>query len=285
MARVALPQSKIRARRKKRRIRIASVAAGAFVVFVILLIWLSHAPFMLINSVEVTGNTTLSDSAIADAVTSDVSGDYLYVFPKNNIFLYPKFKTEAQLLQQLPAIAKVTIEAKNFHTLQVTVTERARKALWCGGTVGNGSSCFWLDQDGTAFSAVFDLTYDGTATSTYQKYYGSLNGSEPQQYLTSDQFHSLSALIDALAQNQQSNSIVGIEVAADNTVSVYFANGFKLMFSLSANGGDVYQRFTLALGSDAFAGHQLSDFQYLDLRFGDKLYYKLRTSAAPATSN
>jgi cell division septal protein FtsQ len=276
MARVALPQSKIKARRKKRRIRIASLAGGALVVLLLLLVWLSHAPFMLINAVEVTGNTTLSDSSIADAVLADVSGDYLFVFPKNNIFLYPKFKTEADLLQQMPTIAKVNVEAKNFNTLQVMVTERARKALWCGQTLDTSSSCFWLDQDGVAFSAVFDLSLDGNGTTTYQKYYGGLTGGEPQQYLTPDQFYSLSALIDALAQNQQSNSITGIAVDTQNDATVYFENGFKLLFSLSANGGDVYQRFVLALSSDAFANHQLSDFQYLDLRFGDKLYYKLK---------
>ena len=49
------------------------------------------------------------------------------------------------------------------------------------------------------------------------------------------------------------------------------------MFALGDDGGDVFDRFSLALQSDLFKKHALSDFDYLDLRFGDKLYYKLKT--------
>jgi hypothetical protein len=64
-------------------------------------------------------------------------------------------------------------------------------------------------------------------------------------------------------------------------VRVSFINGFALLFSLDSAGADVYQRFVLALGADAFQGHTLGDFEYLDLRFGDKLYYKLRDNQTP----
>jgi len=59
-------------------------------------------------------------------------------------------------------------------------------------------------------------------------------------------------------------------------VSVRFANSFTLRFALSDAGGDIFERFSLALTSEPMKAHKLSDFQYLDLRFGDKLYYKLK---------
>ena len=55
-----------------------------------------------------------------------------------------------------------------------------------------------------------------------------------------------------------------------------FASGFVLKFALSDAGGDVFERFSLALAAEPFLGRSLSDFLYLDLRFGDKLYYKLK---------
>jgi hypothetical protein len=48
------------------------------------------------------------------------------------------------------------------------------------------------------------------------------------------------------------------------------------LFALGDDAGAVYQHFTLALTADIFKAHKLSDFHYLDLRFGNKLYYKLR---------
>ena len=68
----------------------------------------------------------------------------------------------------------------------------------------------------------------------------------------------------------------GYFVDSNGDVHIMFASGFTLLFPISADGGDVYQRFTLALQSDPFTSHKLSDFEYLDLRFGDKLYYKLK---------
>src|SRR6185437_9408778 len=277
MARVSLPQSKIKARRKKRRIALASMVGAALLVILALVVWLCNASFLRI--------TTLNASDIANETLQDIAGSYLYVFPKNNIFLYPKFKTEADLAQQMPTIAKVTVEAKDFHTLQVVVTERARKALWCGGSAADAGPCFWLDQDGVAYAAASDLSLSLEATSSYEKYYGALTGNTPQNYLTPDQFHSLSALVDALEQKQLNNPITSIEVDGAGDVRVTFADNFVLIFSLSDAGADVYSRFLLVLGSDAFAGHSLADFAYLDLRFGDKVYYKLRTSGTPATSN
>ena len=55
-----------------------------------------------------------------------------------------------------------------------------------------------------------------------------------------------------------------------------FADNFTLIFTLVDQGGDVFERLTLALTSGPMAAHKLGDFQYLDLRFGDKLYYKLK---------
>jgi len=49
-----------------------------------------------------------------------------------------------------------------------------------------------------------------------------------------------------------------------------------VIFALSDSGGDVYERFVLALTAEPFEGRSTGDFEYLDLRFGDRLYYKLR---------
>lgn len=284
MARVDLPQSRVRARRKRRRIVLASVFAVIALIFFIGLVALAHAPFLRITGVDVSGETTLDSGDISNSVLNDISGSYLYVFPKDNIFLYPKSKTEADLLRQMPVIAKADVQAKDFHTLSVVITERARKALWCGESVENAGPCFWLDQDGVAYAAADLSLQEDSASSTYEHYYGALTGAEPQQYLTPDQFQALSALIDALVQNQPGNPVQSVEVDGSGDARATFADNFALLFNLSSAGADVYQRFQLVLGSDAFAGHTLADFEYVDLRFGDKVYYKLRDSQAPVVT-
>jgi len=294
MARIALTPSKMRERRRRRRIVALSLAAVAVLILFGGVVWLAHASFMRITSIEVSGEQTLAAADIEQETLADISGSYWYLFPKNNIFLYPKSAVEADLKNQIPTISKVSVGARDFHTLSVVVTERARKALWCPGNPSNdvgstttalvsvdSGACLWLDQDGAAYAPAPDtsLAADTAAPDGYMHYYGALTGAViPKQYLTPDQFHSLSALIDALRQNQATDTVESVAVSG-NDVRATFTSQFALIFSLDSAGADVYQRFVLALGSGIFAQHPLSDFDYLDLRFGDKLYYKLKATS------
>jgi cell division septal protein FtsQ len=161
----------------------------------------------------------------------------------------------------------------SFQTLAVKVVERLPVALWCGLDPGSpGSSCFLLDKEGVVFAPA--VIYSGDA---YQKYYGAVTGgSLPQQYISGSQFRSLSDMVEAL-QKKQGIRIQTISVSKDGDARLQFENGFTLVITMSANNGDVFERFELALLADPFTTHALSQFEYLDLRFGDKLYYKLKT--------
>ena len=284
MARVDLPASRVRARRRRRRIILISIAVVLVALVLGGLVWLSHAPFLRITTITVSGDQTLSDATVQAAVQSQISGSFWRLFAKSNIFLYPKTHIEEALPAAMPVIASAEVHAVNFHTIAVTVVERQPKALWCGESAdASSSNCLLLDQSGVAYApAPFSIA---GSSGDYKRYYGALSGSQPQQYLTADQFSTLSALVDALVQNQFNNPIESVEVDPASDVRVTFAGNFVLLFTLSSAGADVYERFTLALGSDAFSGHALSDFEYLDLRFGDRLYYKVKDSETPVKSN
>jgi hypothetical protein len=286
MARVALPQSKIRAKRKKRRLRIAAFCAGVFVVAFVGLAFLSHASFMRIDSVDVAGAQTILANDVQAQVLKSVQGSYLFIFPKDNIFLYPKSAAEAALKASVPTISTDQIGAENFHTLKVTITERTKKALWCPQDDANLAAgvvpqdCALLDQDGVVYASAV------TATDTVV-YFGPLAGNTfPQTYLPAEQFHSLSALVDALKTQSQNATDTPIAVELEGAdVHVRYQSGFTLIFLLSSAGADVFSHFQLALSSAVFAKHMLSDFEYLDLRFGDKLYYKLRDAQTPSINS
>ncbi|HUD02971.1 MAG TPA: hypothetical protein VMR46_03080 [Candidatus Paceibacterota bacterium] len=299
MARVDLPASKVRARRHRRW--------GVFSALIIIcllalfggLVWLSHASFLRITAVQVSGTQTLSDTEVQATVQNQLAGSYWHLFAKNNIFLYPKATITNTLVTSMPVIASAEVRTVDFHTIGVFLIERQPKALWCPDTdkiVQTGSAatstladtatstppekdtsgCLLLDQNGVAYAPAGFAAGGGA----YKRYYGAITGSAlPEQYLAPGAFSSLSALVDALAQNQSQDAITSVEVDSNNDVHVGFVSGFMLLFPLSADGGDVYNRFMLALQSDVFAGHTIADFQYLDLRFGDKLYYKLKATS------
>ena len=233
-------------------------------------------PFLRIHSVDVVGTKTVQPQDVVSAAQSQLYGGYLHLFARSNILLYPKDAIKQRLLTQFPMFQSVDVHAEHFNTLGVTVVERQPVALWCGLSVATSSSCFLVDQGGIVYAPA--VVYSGDA---YQRFYGSVMGDAlPQQFLEASQFHSLTTLVGALEQKLGSRA-QSIVVDSDHDVHVAFGNSFGLIFALDTASGDVFDRLGLALASDVFTAHPLTDFEYLDLRFGDKLYYRLR-SAAPA---
>jgi cell division septal protein FtsQ len=272
MARVALPDSRSRTRRKRHRVILFFVLFASVLALIGCFVWLSQASFLRITHINVSGTQTIASSTVEELVQTQMEGNFFYLFPKNNILFYPKGEIASALLAEMPVLASVSVSAENFQTISVAVAERQPKALWCGEVVASSSQCLLLDESGVAYREALIISGDA-----YTKYYGALTGSTtPKQYLSPAQFRSLSALVDTIAANQKNDPLESVLVDENNDVHMAFASGFTLLFALSVDGGDVYQRFTLAFMADPFKTHKLSDFEYLDLRFGDKLYYKLK---------
>ncbi len=265
MARVELPQSKLRARRKRRRVRLAVVALGALALLLAIMVGLSYIPFLQIRNVAVSGTQTLATSTVANYVESYIAGRYLYVIPKRNIFLYPKDKIASGLLSSFPELRVADVHAGDFHTIEVEVVEREPKALWCANT-----DCYLMDQEGVVYAPA-------KSREGFVEYHGTTQGDRlPRQYLNANQFEALFSLVDALSQKVATSHITRVSIDNHADVEADFDNGFTLKFALGDASGDTFERFSVALTAGPFLGHTLSEFLYLDLRFGDKLYYKLK---------
>jgi len=260
------------------RVRLAIVAGIGLVLLAGLVVGLSWLPIIRVQSVDVSGAQSLSTSTIESFADAALKGRDLLVFPRDNIFFYPKKQIQSGLLSNFPELSSASVRAENFQTIEVAVAEREPAALWCGQTADAASDCRLMDASGFAYASDALLNepslvrYEGEATTTK----GYVSSLIPLQFLTPAEFKPLSALVSALDQNQQAASIDEVEVDGSGDVHAHFSNGFTLLFALSDAGGDVFQRFMLALASEPFLNKTVGDFDYLDLRFGDKLYYKLK---------
>jgi len=278
-----IPESRLRERRRKQRMLRIAVVCGLLLLIFGVLVGLSRASFLRINSVVVSGASDALAAQVQARVAAQLAGSYGYVFARDNIFLYPKAAITKDLLAHFPELRSVTVEGSSWHALSVAVAERAPVALWCGAgdAVSDSSSifanqnCFLLDKNGLVYAPAPD------APSSLQKYFGAATstttGSDlPKQYLTPAQFASLAAFVSALAGKVPGDTVASVRVDDANNARVAFISGFELRFLLSDNAGDVLQHFALAQTASIFKTHQLSDFLYLDLRFGEKIYYKLK---------
>ncbi|MDE2213459.1 MAG: hypothetical protein KGJ34_02970 [Patescibacteria group bacterium] len=279
MPRAPIAQSRLKLRRRRRYITLATIILVLIALLFGGLVALARAHFWRIATIVISGDSSVPTSTVEAFAQGELSGDYLFLFPKNNILLYPRQKLQENIAQSYPELASVSVSTNSLSQISITLTSRQPAALWCGevplpALPQGPTSCLILDASGVAYAQT-----NSPDTSSYIAYYGALSTSStqlPVQFLTPSGFESLSALIAALAQKANAGSVVSVAVDEDNDVSVQFSDGFLLLFALRQDTGKVLQYFSLALTSAPFQNNSLSSIQYLDLRFGDKLYYKLR---------
>ncbi|TSC68674.1 MAG: hypothetical protein G01um101456_545 [Parcubacteria group bacterium Gr01-1014_56] len=269
MASRALPVSKLKARRRRRLISIIVALCVLVVVLLGGVVGLSWLPAIRVHTVDIVGASSVKDSVLEEMVGDDLRGTYFGVLARDTIFFYPQSSIEEKLLAGFPAFSSVEIRRSGLQSLVVTITERSTTAFWCGESAASPSACFLLDGSGVAYAPAANFSGQ-----VYVNYYGPLSGTNVKQFSTPEQFRAISALVVAL---QKTAGEAPLQVEVDDTdVQVTFKSGFKIIYRILDNSADVLERFSLAIKAEPFTKHALSDFEYLDLRFGDKLYYKLK---------
>jgi hypothetical protein len=250
-----------------------ALGIGALIIFAAILCGLSWLPFLRIKTITVEGEKTVSQETIERTAQEHMVGGYLHFFAKSNVFLYPRRTIEHDLAERYPTLATVKVKAATFTSLAISVSERSPAALWCGATVASSTgACYLIDKDGVIYAPA--VVYSGDV---YQRYFGGMGDMLPRQFLPAETFRSLSVLLVTIAKNQ-SLALDTIYIDEVGDVHATFTNGFSILFASTDKGGDVLNRFSLALSADVFKTHGLADLEYLDLRFGNKLYYKLKTA-------
>lgn len=269
MARVVTGRSSIKQRRRKRIALFAAMCIALLVAIFLFFWWFFNASFLTIRDIEVTGENIVPESSIDLSIRHDIKGQYMGLFSKAGIFFYPKERIEQNLLMLYPTLKSVHISAKDFHTIKVEVTERTPEALWCGE---EGGQCYLLDADGLAYANAPQY-----AGQVYQTYSGSLPGDVlPRQFSTPEEFHSLSALVDVFSKKFAPDKVRRVTVDAHNDVRLSFSGGFDVLFALHDDGGAIFNNISLAMTTEPFLSRPLSDFEYIDARFDNKVYYKLK---------
>ncbi len=158
MARVALPQSKLRARRRRRRILLIAGLVFALLLLIGGAVALSWAPFVRIQTIEISGVSSVSAENVESAVRQELGGAYLYVFAKDNILFYPKLQIQSALRKEFPVFGSVGLAIKDFKILTVNVVEQVPVALWCGASSASSSPCFLLDESGVVYAPAADFS-------------------------------------------------------------------------------------------------------------------------------
>jgi len=264
--------------KKKRNqflIRAGVVFAFLSVIFIGLVL-LSRIDRFRISGVEFFGGLLVPAEGIKTETKNFLAGNYFWFFPKNNIFLYPHDSLENFLKDKFKRINTISVSKISNQSIKITITERGLYALWCEGLpdVNSPEKCYFMDNNGVIFSE--SPTFSGDA---YFKYYGFIkSGVNPIgiTYVDSiSKFHELGLFIERI----KSTAIRPVFLIADDTdkFDLVLSNGGHVYFDTSESFSKTADNLEVLLKTliSTTTSEDLN-IDYIDLRFGNKLFYKLK---------
>jgi cell division septal protein FtsQ len=277
MVSINLPKREeyLRKKRKKRLIEWGIVFL-LLLIIVGILSFILHKPAFRIASAELSGGVLVTRDEIQDESLKYMAGSFFWIFPKNSSLLYPKNDLARDLVNKFKRIDTIKVKLKDMTTLSVEITERKPFAIWCKTMEGDTSdeSCYFMDQNSTIFATAPQFSGDA-----YFKYYGLVNAANPigLEYLASStEFASISNFVTTLKTFSLSPSYI---IAKGNgEYSLVLANKSEIYFDTKEPLSKVSQNLYSLLSTSDFKGKDRSDLpvEYIDMRYGNKLFYKLR---------
>ncbi|MBA3732801.1 hypothetical protein H0W91_00265 [Patescibacteria group bacterium] len=264
--------------KKKRNKRLIRYTIILVVIFFILGLssFISYRQKLRISKVELSGGILLTSNEIERESLDFLGGSYFWLYPKNNYFWYPKIHLENDLRDIFKRIDTIKISPKNFHTLSIVITEKKPFAIWCDNLPNNSvtEQCYFLDQNSTIFAE--SPYFSGDA---YFKYYGEISSSSPigSQYIASStEFSEISRFIDFT----RSISLHPIYLVSKGggEYSLVLRGGGEIYFDTKESLSKVMENLVALLKSKVFVASSTPDLpiQYIDMRYGNKLFYKLK---------
>ena len=168
--------------------------------------------------------------------------------------------------------ARVSRSSLFSTALTIQISERTMYGMWCA----EDTRCYEMDETGFIFS---ETSY---ATSTKYLFTGGIatsSGPVGQSFVKAH-LPGLLTLLRLLGQAGYEPR--GASIVSDQDFLVPLARGFMLKVSFGVDANALVRNLELVLSSDVLKGKE-DNIEYIDLRFGDRVYYKLKGEAETAT--
>ncbi len=269
--------------KRKKRLRVVKIIFGIlFLVGSIYGIWWgAQLPQFTIENIVVEGSVTLTNDQVTTIAESKMQGAYAEIISRHNIIFYPRQPIIDAIKAQSLRIGDVTIERQLWNTIIITIRERVPVAVWCGVTQIEQNPCYVIDREGVIFDTAPE--FSGSA---YVRLYGSISARSSSTplgatYGTGETFARVRVFLDSLSTLELQVASV---VMHDTDYTVYLNDITEIRLSYS----DLVEKNISLIQSlrkeRPFDTTGLGAAEYIDLRYGNKIFYKLKATEGTTTA-
>ena len=247
-----------------------------FAIIFSFLVYLSRLNNLNINEIEISGNKVLDTEIVRATAEELIAGKYLWLFPKTNIFLYPANNIKSGLFNKFKRLKDINLSVKNNKILEISLTERIAQYTWCGPIpTATEENCYFTDESGYIFD---EAPY--FSGNVYFKFYGNVDNPIGSYFLKQN-FKQLISFKDILID--LGLKPVALYITTDGDIQVFLSGGTtlvdtpKIILKENADFQNVAENLQAALNTEPLQSkfkNNYAKLQYIDLRFGNKVYDK-----------
>lgn len=257
---------KIRRKRLARKILIF-FALFFFLIFASAAFFSCHSYFT-IKKISIEGNSSISADKILNKVSEYSNGKYFMFFPKNNIFLLPAQKITDNLYLAFPRIEILSLN-KNFpDAIFIKIKERTPEALLCAEAEGG---CAFVDEKGFVFEKAPYFSGD-----IFLKLFDEREEKRQielrKNIISEDEFKKLIEFKNLARKNDI--KISSLIFKKDNLYEFRAEEGWRILLNEKNTPALSFENLKIALDSEV--KEERKNLDYIDLRFGNKVFYKFR---------
>ncbi len=217
-------------------------------------------PLFQTQSITVENTKNLNENALIEYIDERLNKKILFLNSRS-IFLFSENAMRNDILKKTSVIKDVSIKKFFPAEIEVKIKEREPYAVWCNSA--DTMSCFYLDQQGVVFQKVERIPKNFIVFIREEKAFPG------KKILEKSCLSSISLVKKELSRMDIEARY--FRLPTEKTFEVFTGEGWKIYFS---SGNIESEIANLKLIIEKISKEKRNDLRYIDLRFGDRVYYK-----------
>lgn len=236
------------------------------VILIVLIapVFVLRADFLQIKDIKILGGEIGGESPIKSVVQNFLQGKALLLLPKSNLLLLDEEDLAGAILSEFSDIEEVDINKRFDKTLEISIKERKSDFLWCG----SNNECFDMTKAGLVFNKTMGL---GEGKVIFK---GRIEG-DPimKKFATTEEMEVYTKLLSWITK--AGLKVFSLNVESEDKVVVETDIG-EVFFSGEDKDIQESAESAILLIKDQRSKNPSVRFEYIDARFGAKLFYKVK---------
>lgn len=235
-------------------------------------IFFLRLPTWQVQRVIVDGGETVSEDRLREEIMHSLAGSVAWVIPRGSLFFVPTRAIIEGLQQKFPQIARLGVRIHFPDTLSVSIQEHKFWGIFCNDLeVHATSTCVSIDRAGYAYAAapvpsgglIMRIRSDTPDTAIRSQAVGEDVMDRLEIFL-----RELPLMTGATPVGFELHAQVPSEIAAE------MSGGYRILFRRNDDFANTFRILKKVLDSEI--SEKRARLEYIDVRFGNKVFYKMK---------